>query len=133
MRIINTIIIIVLLSTLVFGCGKIKQVMPDKLIPKKFKSKDKTEETAKAKETIPSADDLLDQYIAKARKLEVKGELVKAIEQYRLALTVDKQNQYAIERINELQITCKEYAEKHYSEGLAYIKKANSAKHKRNF
>lgn len=123
MKIIYTMISIFLLATLVCGCAKVKKIVPDKILINPFKSKDKTEETEQIKEATPSAEQLLDQYIKTARELEVKEELVKAVEQYKLALAVDNQNQYAIERINELKITCREFAEKHYAKGLAFYQK----------
>jgi len=69
--------------------------------------------------TKPSAD-LPDQYISKAQEFEARGDLVEALEQYKVALTVDPQNQLAKEKASQLESSLGELAEKHYQNGLAF-------------
>ena len=48
-----------------------------------------------AKPAVKRRPDLAEQYTAKAAEYEAKGDLVEALEQYRLAVTVDPENQLA--------------------------------------
>jgi tetratricopeptide (TPR) repeat protein len=72
--------------------------------------------------TRPPAE-LPDTYITKAQELEAQGDLVKALEQYKVALTVDPGNQLAKEKVSQLESTLGEMAEKHYQDGVAFRRK----------
>ena len=72
--------------------------------------------------TRPPAE-LPDTYITKAQELEAQGDLVKALEQYKVALTVDPENQMAKEKVGQLESKLGELAEKHYQDGVAFRRK----------
>ncbi len=82
--------------------------------------------------TKPSAD-LPDQYISKAQEFEARGDLVDALEQYKVALTVDPQNQLAKEKASQLESTLGELAEKHYQNGLAFHRKGEYNRARQEF
>lgn len=77
--------------------------------------------------------DLPDQYISRAQELEAKGNLVEALEQYRVALTVDPQNKLAKEKIEKIEPTLGEVAEKHYQDGLAFYRKGEYGRARQEF
>jgi len=72
--------------------------------------------------TRPPAE-LPETYITKAQELEAQGDLVKALEQYKVALTVDPENQMAKEKVGQLESKLGELAEKHYQDGVAFRRK----------
>ncbi|MGD9159865.1 MAG: LysM peptidoglycan-binding domain-containing protein, partial [Desulfobacteraceae bacterium] len=82
---------------------------------------------------IMSPTQLADQYITTARRLEEKGDLINALKQYQLALTVDSQNQYAIERMTQLRKGFRERIIKHYQDGVAFNKKGQYRNARREF
>jgi len=82
--------------------------------------------------TKPSAD-LPDQYISKAQEFEARGDLVEALEQYKVALTVDPQNQLAKEKASQLESSLGELAEKHYQNGLAFHRKGEYNRARQEF
>lgn len=82
---------------------------------------------------VLSPTDLVEQYITTARQLEDKGDLVHALKQYQLALTVDSQNQYATEKISQLRKVFKDRIVKHYSDGLSFNKKGQYRNARREF
>ncbi len=63
---------------------------------------------------------LAEEYTAKAQQYEEKGDLVAALEQYKLVLTVDPKNQAAQEKINAIQPQLNQLAEEHYQAGLKF-------------
>ena len=65
---------------------------------------------------------LAGQYLAKAQEYEAKGDLVEALEQYKLLLTVDPANQLAQDKSTQIGQEVKRLAEKHYQSGLAYYR-----------
>jgi len=70
---------------------------------------------------------LAEQYLAAAQEYEAKGEKVKALEQYKLLLTVDPENQLAQEKSTQLELEIKRLAENHYRRGLAYYRNGRYA------
>jgi len=66
---------------------------------------------------------LADEYQTKARNYEAKGELVEALEQYKLLLTVDPENKLAQDKSTQIGQQLKKLAERHYQSGLAYYQK----------
>jgi tetratricopeptide (TPR) repeat protein len=62
---------------------------------------------------------LAGQYLAKAQEYEAKGDLVEALEQYKLLLTVDPANQLAQDKSTQIGQEVKRLAENHYQSGLA--------------
>jgi tetratricopeptide (TPR) repeat protein len=77
--------------------------------------------------------DLPDKYIAKAQELEAQGDLVKALEQYKVALTVDPENKLAKEKVGQLESTLGELAEKHYQDGVAFRRKGEYNRARQEF
>ena len=62
------------------------------------------------------------EYTAKAQAYEKKGDLVEALKQYKLVLTVDPENKLAQERSATLEPQLNKLAEKHYQTGLKYYR-----------
>lgn len=87
---------IVLLITIFLGCGKLGTKSPKQLA---------------------------NQYTAQGQEYEAKGDLVEALEQYKLALTVDPQNQLAMDKSSKIEPKLRELAENHYQTALAYHNK----------
>jgi tetratricopeptide (TPR) repeat protein len=65
---------------------------------------------------------LADQYLAKAQESEAKGDFVEALEQYKLLLTVDPENQLAQDKSTQIGQKIKRLAENHYQSGLVYYR-----------
>jgi len=59
-------------------------------------------------------------YTAKAKVYEAQGDMVKALQQYKLALTVDPENQLAKEKSTTLGRELQKKAEEHYKIGLKF-------------
>ena len=87
------IIALVLLLCLVAGCSKLKSI-------------------------TKRSPDLAEQYTAKAQEYEAKGDLVAALEQYKLVLTVEPENQLAKTKSEEIGQEIRKLAEEHYQTGL---------------
>ncbi|MGD9043776.1 MAG: tetratricopeptide repeat protein [Desulfobacterales bacterium] len=69
-----------------------------------------------------SPEQLSKEYTAQAQEYEKKGDLVEALKQYKLVLTVDPENKLAIEKSTALESQLNELAEKHYKIGLKYYR-----------
>jgi nucleoid-associated protein YgaU len=82
--------------------------------------------------TKPPAE-LPDRYITKAQELEAQGDLVEALEQYKVALTVDPGNQLAKEKVSQLESTLGELAEKHFQDGVAFRRKGEYNRARQEF
>jgi len=105
----KTIIIgIVLLLCLVAGCSKLKP-------------------------TTKHPPDLAKQYTAKAQEYEAKGDLVAALEHYKLVLTVEPENQLAKAKSKEIEQEIRKLAEEHYQTGLGFHKKGEYGKARKEF
>jgi tetratricopeptide (TPR) repeat protein len=65
---------------------------------------------------------LAKEYTAKAKEYEEKGELVEALNQYKLVLTVDPENKLAQEKTATLEPQLNKLAEQHYQNGLKYYR-----------
>ncbi|MGB5746119.1 MAG: tetratricopeptide repeat protein [Desulfobacterales bacterium] len=63
---------------------------------------------------------LADEYTAKAKAYEAQGDMVEALEQYKLALTVDPENQLAKEKSTTIGLKLNKTAEEHYQIGLKF-------------
>jgi nucleoid-associated protein YgaU len=74
-----------------------------------------------------------DQYLTKARKYEKKGNMVDALEQYKLALTVNPANQAAKEKSTKIERNLKIQADAHYRKGLKYHKKGQYKNARKEF
>lgn len=67
-----------------------------------------------------SPQQLANEYTAKAQKYETNGDLVEALEQYKLVLTVDPQNQLAKEKSTSIEQDLRRMAEERYQTGKAF-------------
>ncbi len=65
---------------------------------------------------------LAKEYTAKAKGYEEKGDLVEALKQYKLVLTVDPENKLAQEKRATLEPQLNKLAEEHYQNGLKYYR-----------
>jgi tetratricopeptide (TPR) repeat protein len=99
---------IVLLLCLVAGCSTIKSI-------------------------TKRSPDLAEQYTAKAQEYEAKGDLVAALENYKLVLTVEPENQLAKAKSTEIEQEVRKLAEEHYQTGLGFHKKGEYGKARKEF
>ncbi len=65
---------------------------------------------------------LAKEYTAKAKEYEEKGDLVEALKQYKLVLTVEPENKLAQEKSAALEPQLNKLAEEHYQNGLKYYR-----------
>jgi nucleoid-associated protein YgaU len=86
-----------------------------------------------AQPTIKPPEPIDNQYMVKAQEYEAKGDLVEALEQYKLALTVDPKNQTAKEKRTKIEQELRELAENHYQTGLSYHRKGQYAQARKEF
>lgn len=86
-----------------------------------------------AQPTIKPPEPITNQYTVKAQEYEAKGDLVEALEQYKLALTVDPENQAAKEKRTKIEQELRELAENHYQTGLNYHRKGQYDQARKEF
>ena len=86
-----------------------------------------------AKPAVKRRPDLAEQYAAKAAEYEARGDLVEALEQYKLAVTVDPENQLARDKSTEIEQELHERAEKHYQTGLEFHQKGQYSEARKEF
>ena len=67
-----------------------------------------------------SPETLAKEYTAKAQQYEKKGDLVEALKQYKLVLTVDPANQLAQQKSAALEPQLQKLAEEHYKNGIKF-------------
>jgi len=77
--------------------------------------------------------ELAEPYLAKAREFEAEGNLVEALEQYKLVLTVDPDNQLAQEKSRLIGQDLQQLAEKHYQDGLNHYQNGQYATARQEF
>jgi tetratricopeptide (TPR) repeat protein len=80
-----------------------------------------------------SPEALAKDYTAKAQKFEKQGDLVEALKQYKLVLTVDPDNQQAQQKIAALEPQMLKLAEKHYKEGIKFYNKGQYGPARKEF
>jgi tetratricopeptide (TPR) repeat protein len=73
------------------------------------------------------------EYTAKAQEYETNGDLVEALEQYKLALTVDPQNQLANEKSTAIELDLHAMAEERYQTGQAFYKNGQYSEARKEF
>ena len=86
-----------------------------------------------AQPAVKRQPDLAEQYTAKAAEYEAKGDLIEALEQYRLAVTVDPENQLAQEKSAEIEQELNQRAEKHHEAGLEFHQKGQYGEARKEF
>jgi tetratricopeptide (TPR) repeat protein len=75
------------------------------------------------KPTIFGGTKLAQTYLQKGQHYEDQGDLVEALKQYKLALTVDPGNREIVEKSNRLEENMHALAKEHYQAGLKFRKK----------
>lgn len=80
-----------------------------------------------------SPDELAARYQAQAQQAEAEGDLVEALKQYNLVLTVDPDNQLARNKSRQIGQDLKKLAEKHYQGGLRYYNNGRYAPARQEF
>jgi tetratricopeptide (TPR) repeat protein len=76
---------------------------------------------------------LAEEYTAKAQDYEAQGNLVEALEQYKLVLTVDPENQLAQEKSKAIEQELLEKAEEHYQIGLKFYNQGQYREARKEF
>jgi tetratricopeptide (TPR) repeat protein len=99
----RVVILCVLIGVMIGGCAGIKGI--------------------KEKFLGPNKKELVQTYMRSGQEYENKGDLVQALKQYKLALTVDPKNQEAIEKIGVLEKNMRILAQEHYRNGIKLRKK----------
>jgi len=80
-----------------------------------------------------SSAQLAEEYTAKAKVYEAQGEMVEALEQYKLVLTVDPENQLAKEKSTVLRQELHIMAEEHYQIGLKFYNQGQYREARKEF
>lgn len=73
------------------------------------------------------------EYLQKGRSYENKGDLVGALKQFKLAMTVSPSNQEAIKNRNRIEKALRSSAQAHYQKGLKYHKKGKYGRARKQF
>ena len=110
MKKIRVLILGVLIGVMIGGCAGIKE---------KFTGSKKKE--------------LVQTYIRSGQEYENKGDLVQALKQYKLVLTVDPKNKEAIEKRDLLEKNMRILAQEHYRKGIKLRKKGKYQLARREF
>lgn len=80
-----------------------------------------------------SPETLAKEYTEKAQQYEKKGDLVEALKQYKLVLTVDPANQLAQQKRAALEPQLQKLAEEHYRKGIKYYNKGEYGPARKEF
>jgi tetratricopeptide (TPR) repeat protein len=83
--------------------------------------------------TTKSPETLAKEYTAKAQQYEEQGDLVEALKQYKLVLTVDPENQLAQQKKATLEPQFQTLAEQHYKNGLKFYNKGEYGQARKEF
>jgi tetratricopeptide (TPR) repeat protein len=83
--------------------------------------------------TTKSPETLAKEYTAKAQQYEKQGDLVEALNQYKLVLTVDPANQLAQQKKATLEPQLKKLAEEHYKKGNQFYNKGEYGQARKEF
>jgi tetratricopeptide (TPR) repeat protein len=75
--------------------------------------------------TGPGTAPKTNKYIAQAQEYEAEGEILEALEQYKLALTVEPDNPVATEKVGQIESDLKTLADDKYQTGLSYLDKGD--------
>ncbi len=99
------------------GCAQLIKKPPEKIVEV---PKEKPPEKIVIVES--PEEKFVKEYLQMGQMYENKGDLVAALKQYKLAMTVDPGNQDAIENRNRVEIELRNLAEEHYKVGLKFRK-----------
>jgi tetratricopeptide (TPR) repeat protein len=80
-----------------------------------------------------SPETLAKEYTEKAQQYEEQGDLVEALKQYKLVLTVDPENDLAQQKSAALEPQLKKLAEEHYKNGIKFYNKGEYSQARKEF
>ncbi len=80
-----------------------------------------------------SPETLAKEYMEKAQQYEKKGDLVEALKQYKLVLTVDPANQLAQQKRAALEPQLQKLADEHYKNGIKFYNKGEYGQARKEF
>jgi tetratricopeptide (TPR) repeat protein len=80
-----------------------------------------------------SPEKLAKEYTAKAQQYEEEGDLVEALKQYKLVLTVDPENQLAQQKKATLEPQLQKLAEEHYTNGIKFYNRGEYGPARKEF
>jgi tetratricopeptide (TPR) repeat protein len=83
--------------------------------------------------TTKSPETLAKEYTAKAQQYEEQGDLVEALKQYKLVLTVDPENQLAQQKKATLEPQLQKLAEEHYTNGIKFYNRGEYGSARKEF
>lgn len=83
--------------------------------------------------TDPGTAPKTNKYIVLAQEYEAEGDILEALEQYKLALTVEPDNPVATEKVDQIESDLKFLAEERYQTGLSFLDKGDYKKARQEF
>lgn len=98
----QTLICIIILTLSVVGCAVPAKKPPESIVTPK--------------------ESFLEDSLQKGKEYEVNGDLVKALKQYKVAMTINPSDQEALKGLNRVETGLRSLAEKHYRMGLEFDK-----------
>jgi len=109
----SQLLIYIVLVISVIGCAQPIKKPPEKIV-------EVPEEKPPEKIVIVEAPEekFFKECLQKGRMYEDKGDMVAALKQYKIAMTVDPRNQEAIENRSRVELELRNLAEEHYKVGL---------------
>jgi len=113
----SQLLIYIVLVISVIGCAQPIKKPPEKIV-------EVPEEKPPEKIVIVEAPEekFFKECLQKGRMYEDKGDMVAALKQYKIAMTVDPRNQEAIENRSRVELELRNLAEEHYKVGLKFHK-----------
>ncbi len=111
----SQLLIYIVLVVSVTGCAQLLKKPPGKIV-------EAPEERPPGKIVEAPEERFVKECLRKGRVYEDKGDIVAALKQYKIAMTVDPRNQEAIENRNRVEIELRNLAEEHYMVGLKFHK-----------
>lgn len=112
----SQLLIYIVLVLSVIGCAQLMKKPPEKIV-------EIPEEKPPEKIIVEAPDEeFVKECLQKGRVYEDGEDMVAALKQYKIAMTVDPQNQEVIENRNRVEIELRNLAEKHYKAGLKFHK-----------
>jgi tetratricopeptide (TPR) repeat protein len=105
-------LIYIVLVVSVTGCAQLIKKPPEKIV-----------EAPEEKPPVEAPEErFVKECLQKGLVYEDKGDMVAALKQYKMSMTVDPRNQEAIENRNRVEIELRNLAEEHYMVGLKFHK-----------
>ncbi|MFO7784715.1 MAG: hypothetical protein ACQET7_08855 [Thermodesulfobacteriota bacterium] len=83
--------------------------------------------------TLPNPSGIAARFVARGADLEVRKDPVRALREYRIALSVDPENEEALERARLLETALNDKADEHFLSGLEFHEQGRYEKARREF